>query len=818
MGRTDPTHVLRHVSIHFKPSARQQSDLNKLLADQQNRASPHYREWLSPEQYADRFGPSSNDFARVMAWLRDSGFQMNSTAAARNWIAVDGSVETVERAFHTEIHDYLVDGETRFANSAEPVVPAEIEPLVGGVTGLSNFHMTAPSQVPPSRKQSPEYSSPDYTKAPGAHLLAPDDIAAIYDIAALYASGYDGTGQTLVVIGESDISLGDIAAFRTVFGLPAIRLQQILVPGTPDPGHVATPEAEADRDLEWAGAIARNAMIVYVYAQSSVTALEYALSPPAGSSPPGGVVSTSFGSCEAQASSFLPILLNLVNQANAEGITILAASGDSGPAGCDRTNAASAAMGGVSVLVPAAVPGVTAVGGTEFNEGTATYWNPVDSPTYESALSYIPEVAWNDSASLDVLAASGGGISSYFPKPGWQNVPGVPAGNLRSIPDVALAASEVHDAYVMFSSAKADCSLSSGGCVTGGTSAATAVFAGIVTILNQYVAADGNPSGFGFGLGNINPALYDLFTAAPNAFHDVVAGNNVVKCAIGTTGCPGAGSYGYSAGPGYDPVTGLGSVDAFNMVTQWPGNAGALAPAIKPNGVVPLYNSTITIQPGEWGSIYGSNLASGDAVWSGNFPTSLADTSVFIDGKLAYLWSVSPGQINFQAPDDLKTGPVPVVVTTINGSTNSTVNLGAVGPSFCLLDQAHVTGIILRADGSGAYGNGAFDILGPTGNSLGYQTVAATAGDAIELFGVGMGPTKPAVPAGKAFSGAAPLTAPLLLFVNQINVTPSFAGLAEAGVYQINLTVPAGLGTGDVPLLAITNAMQTQSFVVIALQ
>ena len=113
---------------------------------------------------------------------------------------------------------------------------------------------------------------------------------------------------------------------------------------------------------------------------------------------------------------------------------------------------------------------------------------------------------------------------------------------------------------------------------------------------------------------------------------------------------------------------------------------------------------------------------------------------------------------------------------------------GPIWPSFLLLDSKHVAGIILRSNGSGAYGGGTYDIIGPTGNSLGYPTVAAKAGDTIELFAVGLGPTNPAVPAGQAFSGAAPTTNPVTLLINNVSVTPTFAGLSGAGLYQINLT------------------------------
>jgi uncharacterized protein (TIGR03437 family) len=217
-------------------------------------------------------------------------------------------------------------------------------------------------------------------------------------------------------------------------------------------------------------------------------------------------------------------------------------------------------------------------------------------------------------------------------------------------------------------------------------------------------------------------------------------------------------------------------------------------------------------------SIYGANLASGTATWTGNFPTSLGGTSVTIDGRAAYLSFVGPGQINLQVPNDTATGAVPVVVTTAAGSATSTVTLAPFGPAFFLLDAKHVAAIILRSYGSGAYGGGSYDILGPTGISLGYQTVAAKAGDTIEIFGTGFGPTNPAVPAGQPFSGAAPTTNPATLRINDVSVTPAFVGLSGPGLYQLNLTVPSSLSTGDVSLQATVGGVQTPSGVVISLQ
>jgi uncharacterized protein (TIGR03437 family) len=216
-------------------------------------------------------------------------------------------------------------------------------------------------------------------------------------------------------------------------------------------------------------------------------------------------------------------------------------------------------------------------------------------------------------------------------------------------------------------------------------------------------------------------------------------------------------------------------------------------------------------------SIYGSNLASGTAVWKGDFPQSLGGTSVEINGRAAFLSFVSPSQINLQAPDDSTVGPVSVVVTTGAGTAHSTVTLGPFSPSFLLRDATHAAAIILTPNGSGAYGGGAYDILGPTGYCFGYYTRGAQAGDVVELFGVGFGPTTPLVLAGKAFSGAAATTNTVQVVIGGTAVPPSFAGLSSAGLYQINVTLPAGLGTGDVPLTSTVGGVQTQSGVVMSL-
>jgi uncharacterized protein (TIGR03437 family) len=310
----------------------------------------------------------------------------------------------------------------------------------------------------------------------------------------------------------------------------------------------------------------------------------------------------------------------------------------------------------------------------------------------------------------------------------------------------------------------------------------------------------------------------------------IAAGTGVITTIAGngTAGFGGDGGPATSAslngnfGATVDASSNLYIADSTNNRIREVYGAGApgATPTITSGGVVPIYSSSPTIQPGSWTSVFGANLATGTATWNNDFPTTLGDVSVTIDGKLAYLWYVSPTQINLQAPDDSNLGKsVNVVVTTPTGTATSTVTLGQFGPSFSVLDGKHVAGIILRSDGSGAYGGGAYDIVGPTGTSLGYKTVAAKAGDTLALFGVGFGPTNPVVSAGKVFTGVAQTNSTVVVSINGNNVNPGFAGLTSAGLYQINLVqIPAGLGTGDVPLLATVGGTQTQAGVLLSLQ
>ncbi|PWU09117.1 MAG: peptidase S8 [Terriglobia bacterium] len=535
-GTVEPDMRMDDIVVMMRPSAEQQADLERLLSDQQNPSSALFHRWLTPEEFGDRFGLGSGDHSKIAGWLASEGFTIRESARGRNWIAFSGTARQVANALHTPIHRFEVGGRMHFANAQEPSVPEALTPVISGFLGLDDFQME-----PFARPVPPEYNLGN------SHYLVPEDFATIYNIAPLYRAGLDGAGQSIAIVGQSEVLLSDIRAFRARYNLPA-NDPKIMLYGTTDPGFNSA-QIEGNLDLEWAGAIAPKAAIYYIYGPNAFTATVTAVNLNLAR-----IISISYGSCEGNAS--LSFYRSIGQQANAQGITILSASGDSGAAGCDLQGLASFATHGRQVSFPAVLPEVTAVGGTQFVEGNGTFWATNNSPNFGSALSYIPEAAWNESGTIGLLS-SGGGSSLFYPKPPWQAGVGVPDGNARHIPDVSLSAA-LHDAYfVTYQGANA---------AVAGTSASAPSLAGIIALLNQYQVANGfqkQP-----GLGNINPQLYRLAQAAPAAFHDIVSGDNIVVCAQGSPDCL-TGSYGYRAGTAYDLATGLGSVDANILVTQW---------------------------------------------------------------------------------------------------------------------------------------------------------------------------------------------------------------------------------------------------------
>jgi pseudomonalisin len=530
---------MEHMLLTLLPDSTQQDVLNQWIDAQHNPDSPYYHQWLTPEQYGERFGVSDADGAQIVSWLQEHGMAVEEVTAGRRAIIFSGTAAQVQSVFHTEIHSYNIDGELHHANTKDPEIPAALVQVVGGVVSLHDFRSEPMhGQV---RKMSPDFTSGS------AHYIAPADFATIYDLVPLYQQSITGTGQSIAIVARSNIHIADVRQFRTFFGLAA-NDPQITVNGT-DPGILGSgEETEADLDVEWSGAVAKSATIKFVVSKSTNSSdgvdlsaqyiVNHNLAP---------VMSMSFGLCEAALGSSGNSFLNsLWQQAAAEGISVFVSSGDAGAAGCDSASASTATHGrGVNGIC--STPYGVCVGGTEFNDlaSPSLYWSASNiSGTQSSALTYIPEAVWNESGPGAGLWASGGGASSVYAKPSWQAGIGVPADGKRDVPDVSLT-SAGHDGYLI--------NMNGGLYVVGGTSAAAPSFAGVMALVVQHtLARQGDP----------DVAFYSLAskqrTGGASVFHDIISGNNSVP-----------GQTGFSAAAGYDQATGLGSVDASVLVNHW---------------------------------------------------------------------------------------------------------------------------------------------------------------------------------------------------------------------------------------------------------
>jgi len=540
LGAVSANMRLERLLLVLSPSAEQQTALDALVEAQQDPSSPQYQQWLTPDEFGAEFGASDTQLAQVTSWLAAHGFAIDEIPPGRRLVVFSGTAGQVFDAFRTEIHNYRVNGAMHIANASDPQIPAALAGVVDGVVTLSDFRRT--SQVAAQR---PFATQPEYS-AGSTHDIFPADFATIYDLNPLYSAGTTGSGAAIAIAGRSNVSLSDVATFRSIAGLAA-NAPSVTVDGA-DPGLVASDQLESTLDTEWSGAVAPAATITLVVAASTATTdgidlasayiVNHATAP---------VVSVSYGTCEREmGTAELAFYNNLWEQAASQGMSVFVASGDAGAAGCQSgssTTGTSAAVNGLCTS-----PYVTCVGGTEFNEGAnaARYWSATNSAAYGSALGTIPEEVWNESA-LDGGAgmwASGGGASVVYAQPAWQqNVSGTAAaGGMRAVPDVSLSAAD-HDGYFMVENGAF--------WIVSGTSVASPSFAGVMAL----VTAKEN----GKGQGSANPRLYALTAADPNPFHPTPSGNNNVP-----------GVEGFSAdGATYNLATGLGSVDGALLVNGW---------------------------------------------------------------------------------------------------------------------------------------------------------------------------------------------------------------------------------------------------------
>ncbi|HEY4709115.1 MAG TPA: S53 family peptidase [Candidatus Acidoferrales bacterium] len=436
---------MERMQLVLKRSPEQEAALAKLMAEQQDKTSPNYHKWLTPVQFGQQFGPASQDIQTITSWLTSHGFQVNTVSNGRTVIQFSGSAAQVQEALHTSIHKFVVNNEEHWANTTDPSIPTALTPVVAGVATLHNFNPKPTARVKHAAKSTVagkvkpqvtfEGESPcGLTAVVNCYALGPADFATIYNVQALWNAGIDGTGETIAVVSDSNINPLDVSDFRSIFGLP-VNAPVITVPPVTNCNapNLNSDEVEAILDVEWSGAVAKNATINLVTCASTNSAfggdlaasyiVDFPNTTHTGSSTGlAPILSESFGECELGLGSTANAFYNTTwQQAAAEGITVLISSGDSGSAGCDVAqpatptncgfNASSfvqVAQCGLAVSGISSTPFNVAVGGTEFNDvnDPQQFWsNSNASGTLESALGYVPETAYNDSCTSPIVVS-----------------------------------------------------------------------------------------------------------------------------------------------------------------------------------------------------------------------------------------------------------------------------------------------------------------------------------------------------------------------------------------------------------------------------
>lgn len=750
-GPVSDAQPLKRMLLLLQRSLEQEAALEQLLEDQQNKTSANYHAWLTPSQFGKQFGPADADIQTLTQWLSSQGFTNIKVGPGRNVIEFSGNVASVRNAFHTEIDRYLVNGEEHIASASDPQIPATLAPMIAGIVSLHDFRKK-PMYRLAGKFSTPMFTgllaptNPEYTfncvdfltsifgafsgQSATCHAVGPYDFATIYNVLPLWSAtpAIDGTGQTIAIVGRTNINIKDITDFRNLFGLPSDSPQVIL--DGPDPGIVRGDETEADLDLEWSGAVAKGANINLVVSQSTETTdgvdlsalyiVDHNLA---------SVMSESYGQCEfnmgAAGNQFYN---NLWQQAAAQGITVFVSAGDNGAAGCDfeldqGLQPPQPAQGGLAVSGIASTPYNVAVGGTDFNDyfTASTYWNATNNTTtLASAKSYIPETTWNSSctnafledprfrlttspetncnisfsAAAPLVSATGGsgGVSSCtaptgstmssctggYGKPGWQAAPGVPNDGGRDLPDVSLLASNgFFDSFYMMCQTQiaAPDPCSTGGFLgVGGTSVSSPAFAGLQALVNQKMGSrQGNANYVLYGLAAKQSSANCNSTIGPAStcvFNDITSGTIAMPCVGSSPNCTPANPAdklgilpGYQAGPGYDQATGLGSVNANNLVNSW--NSGARTPSA----------TTLTLNSGN-----AVNITHGTAV---SVASSVSPTSPEPTGYVALL--ATQGSQSFGLSS----------FTVSNGNASGTTNMLPGGASY---------NVYAHYEGDGNYG------------------------------------------------------------------------------------------------------------------
>jgi hypothetical protein len=625
-GRLADNFPLEHMILLLRRSRVQEEALTGLIDRLHDPTSPYFHQWLTAQELGERYGLAKADIHTVTRWLKSHGFSVNTVYPNQFVIDFSGTAGQVHQAFHTEIHRLKVGDKEHIANMTDPQIPAALAPAVVGVVSLSDF-MPEPMYDSHANLTTGNCSAPT---TPTCYYVVPADLATIYNLNPLFEAGFSGQGQTIVLVEDSDVYRpANWTTFRSVLGLSGYSGGSFteIHPAPPqgannciDPGPNGA-DGEAILDAEWSSAAAPNAAILMITCADSNTtfggfiALQNLLN--AGSPP--GIISVSYGTSETLNGAASNAFINsLYQQAVSAGVSVFVSAGDQAAAVSDRGG--NYATHGINVNGWGSTVYNVSVGGTDFGDTFAgtngTYWSATNGPTYGSALSYIPEIPWNNTCGsvlisnffgfsvpygasgfcnsgdggLAVVGGSGGpsacatgapsvagvvsGSCKGYVKPLWQSVFGNPIDGVRDLPDVSLfAASGVWGHSYVYCNSDPN---GGGPCtgtpdtwsLAGGTSFASPIMAAIQSLMNQATGERwGNPdpvyyslASAEYGNGGNSECNSTLGNGVNSAciFYDVTQGDMDVPCR-GTVNCylP-SGTYGVlsTSNSSYQPAYG----------------------------------------------------------------------------------------------------------------------------------------------------------------------------------------------------------------------------------------------------------------------
>jgi subtilase family serine protease len=851
--------AMQHMLLQLKRSPEQELAVQQFLDELQSAGSANFHHWLTAQEFGERFGLAKSDLDAVTAWLESRGFRVNVVYPSGMLIDFSGTAAQVRKAFQTEIHYLAVKGERHIGNMSDPRIPAALAPVIAGVVSLHDFR---PHTMHHLRKANKEFTSVDIL-GDVTYAVVPADLAKIYNLNPLFSAGISGQGQTIVLIEDTDVfSASDWTTFRQTFGLSSYSsasFTQVHPPAPPPlpgnncaaPGVVAGNDAEAILDAEWASASAPSAAIEMAACKDTSTtfggliAIQNLIN---ATTPPPSIMSISYGQCETVNGAAANAAYNSAyQQAVAEGVSVFVAAGDSGAAGCD--NSAAEATHGIAVSAFASTPNNVAVGGTDFSDtfsGTnTTYWNSTNTPTFGSALSYLPEIPWNDSCASALVSAyegfsqtygssslcnapligsllmstvaGGGGPSQCasgtpstagvvsgscagWPKPSWQTLLGNPSDGVRDTPDVSLFASDGlwSHFYVFCWSDTANGGAACGSdpstwAGAGGTSFASPIMAGIQALINQKAGgAQGNPA----------PVYYQLAAAeygtsgnsscnsdhgntvgASCIFYDVTSGDMDVDC-VGPNCYLADGAVGvlststtsfapaYGSNVGWDFATGIGTVNAANLVNNWPLSAP------QPSFTLSASPATLTILQGSFGSTtIGINPVNG---FNGGVTLSASGLPSGVTPSFGTNPATSSSSLTLTASSSATTGTFTVTVTGTAGalSSKTTVTL-TVNPAGDYWLSASPNSLSLA---QGAKGNSTITVA-PLNGFNGSVSLSAT--------GLPTAVTAAFNPAGTTTSSTLTLTASSSATLGTVTITITGTSGALSHSTTLSLTVTA---------------------------